>query len=194
MKFVDEYNEKGHDVAITDHTDKQLALSINGDNYVILPNTGKRGLRTKRMVEKVFGPQIARAQSITQSAIKRMSPEDKEAFKKIQKEASASDSGLEKEDELTKQANELIDKYLEAEELAELGEKLAEKIDLDQLDALDVLLFRNVQSVSDGGLDNASNFDRHFSSPDRMDNIDILRDAVMEINNFLGGKRRKKPR
>lgn len=189
MKFVKSHIEKGHDVVITDHTDKSLSLTINGDAYMILPNTGKQGLRTKRMVEKVFGPQIARAQSITQSAIKRMSPEDKDALKAIEKrakEASEAD-----EDEISKDYNELLDKYLKPAEVAELSEKLAEKTDLDELDALDALLFRNVQSVTDGGLDKEANFNKHFSNPERMEHIDILRDAVMELNNFLGNKRRK---
>jgi len=165
-------------VELISASDFELKVSINGEDYIILAQTGAGAKRTMRLVQKAMMPQLTRAQAMIERAYKRLSAEDQARVKELQ--------GLMRDGDLSGEAeiNTLIEKGMDSADYEASMVSVYEALNPDQEAELDTVLMKNVQSVRDGALDNPEKFNKHFTRK-TLKNLDVLRDIVIEFNDFL---------
>lgn len=186
-KFQQEYEN----IEVLEESDLELTIQIDDDKYKILAQKGTRGKRTQRLVKKLLMPQVAKGQALNEKALRRMSAEDKAELKRLQKIMSDDAKTEDDKKAAEESANELFERYMDPDEYASLVDGIYDALDPDQEAALDMALMTDVQSIADGDLSKQANFDKHFVKH-RLENVDILRDVVIEFNGFLDPKGSRK--
>lgn len=174
-----DFEKKG--VKVTEDGDLMLKIEINSSAYMVPAQSGTRAKRTQRMVKRLLGPGMARAQGLYDKAYKSMSPQDKADIKIFQQLLKDKAPGHE---DAADQINKIVEKSIETEDFEKMMVSAYDTISPDDEEALDFALFDNVESIEHGRLGDAANYNKHFIRQ-RLKHVDILRDVVIEYNDFL---------
>jgi hypothetical protein len=173
---------KKHGVVLLEDGELSIKVDVNGSHYLILAQSGRRAKRTERMVQRLLGPQITRAQALNDKAFKAMSSATRDKLATLQKQIQAKADGHE---QALQELNELVSSHLSTEDVEAMMLDVYDAISPDDEEALDFALFEGIESIQHGRLHDPAVYDKHFDRT-RRKNIDILRDIVIEYNDFLG--------
>jgi hypothetical protein len=173
---------KKHGVTVLEDGELSIKLDINGSHYLIFAQSGRRAKRTERMVKRLLGPQMTKAQALNDKAFKAMDRSARDELARLQKIIAGKQEGHE---QALADLDALISAHLTTDDVESMLLGLYDSISPDDEEALDFALFEGIESVQHGKLHDPSVYDKHFDRT-RRKNIDILRDVVIEYNDFLG--------
>lgn len=164
--------------------DGVLSFDINGHKFRIMPHPGSKALRARRLVRKVFAPQIAAQAKLMGAAERKMPAEQKELLNDLREKAAALEgSGGPELKAIEDQLQKLMQAHVDGQAQADAFTEMLQSIDLDDEAILDALLFMNAK-VDGQPLSNPAVFDTTFTGKNA-EMVEIIRSLIIEFNGFL---------
>lgn len=172
-------------VALVEETDATLKIQIDDEQYLIVAQAGSRGKRTQRMVQRLLMPEITRKQSVFNRAFEAMPDDVRDKVTALQKKFRQPGNTEEQLKQIDAEINGLFEPYLDARQIMDAELSIYEHLDPDQEEQLDHALLLGVQSIRHGSLEQEKHREAAFRRG-TLHHLDILRDVVIEFNDFLG--------
>jgi hypothetical protein len=165
---------------------KALVVEIeSGDKFSISKHQGKDAIRSARMIQRINSGALKIMGELRAETDRKMSADDREKMQALVEKYIADDLLDKEKKALEKEMDEISEKYEDQAAKMKAMAEIQGNIDPDIEDELDALLFKYTFAAGFGALSDASKFNDCFSG-ERWELIPIIRNLIVEHNNFLG--------